>query len=229
MENTTPYEVRYRGEFMLPGRFVNATNPKEAVPHNKNIDYVVMQNKPGLGDGDWWLITGKRLIIAKGVWDNKSSIKMIHPYHNGPNKGMLFAKTCEAKLQDHEKNSNLKLNDFNKLLKKHEQEWTKIRTYAEKKARLETIKCLKECALAEAAIITGKKTKAKDAISNANAYSLFAMMYAKESQIPGATKPNKAEVASSTTKIQLDITTKRIKEFQNITIPKKQDKILSVA
>lgn len=84
--------------------------------------------------------------------------------------------------------------------------------------------CLKECALAETATAAGKKQEASYAIFNADATCQEAKRFAEESRMPGDTKPNAAEKASSNAQKQFEITVKKIQEIQNEIVPTNQDK-----
>lgn len=214
MAKLTWYEIRPRGEFMMDGRIVHAENHKMArlIPTgNEGIDNVVIQISAGKkSKGHWWLIS------AKGYQRKAFAVigkEVVHPYDSAAKNRMAFAKICEAAFQCREKNPSLEFSDFDNQAKKYKEECTKNR---KEYINVELVGvCLKECLIAEAATIAGKRDEAADAIYYVRSKLKEAKILAKETRDPKATKPNTIEKAIAKIQKQIDTTTKKNREFRN--------------
>lgn len=218
MPKLTWYEIRRRGEFMMPGNYVEAENYQMAMMDPKGgnqIDSIVI----GYNDGAWWLVSADgslsrpRVTIPQGT--------NVHAFDNNPQRRLALAKKCEKFCQSREKNPTLEFADFDRQLSEYEKEYNSLeedrqimRKYYEGKSVHIAARCLKDCALAETNTSAGEKDNAGCAMLTANSYRQEAKILAEASRAPGDTKSNSADKAAAEAQKQFEKTTNRIEQFE---------------
>lgn len=224
------YEVRPRGQFMSDGVIVYAESHADArlIPINcKGIDCVVIKTEPGLDNGEWFLIsaTGSQLYPQH---DTKYKMT-IPPYDPDPQKRLIFAKKCEAALQNREENPNTKFSDFDRQMKQFEKEQLFTKSYItidkrnlyypiQKQVVVKCAEARKEFALAETATIAGESEKSELLMEAGKRFLKLASRLADGSREPGTTtEPNTAEKSITKTKKQLEMTYQKNKEYRKST------------
>lgn len=170
MADLKQYEIRERGQFMMPGKLVWAKhhesamlNPKDPIGDRKN-DSIVIE----IATCDFWLM----LTDAGGgtAATNLISTESIHPYFIASSKRMALAIACEKTCQIDEEILNMEFSDFECQLKQYEKhvrdtqpEYLEKRKEIKRNLDIKFAEQTKELAIAEAEAKQGNSIKSAEA------------------------------------------------------------------